>query len=111
MLDHSVFYFFFFSSRRRHTRFSRDWSSDVCSSDLLRRGSRRDRARGRRHDRQGAAVLRPPRFRRALRRGCQIGRASCRERVSNWEVAVSIEEKKKRKSKAQRKRVTTSLIK
>src|SRR5690606_40623128 len=26
---------FFFSSRRRHTRFSRDWSSDVCSSDLL----------------------------------------------------------------------------
>src|SRR5690606_40296932 len=29
--------FFFFSSRRRHTRFSRDWSSDVCSSDLLHR--------------------------------------------------------------------------
>src|SRR5690606_40865402 len=27
---------FFFSSRRRHTRFSRDWSSDVCSSDLGR---------------------------------------------------------------------------
>src|SRR5690606_22215630 len=26
---------FFFSSRRRHTRFSRDWSSDVCSSDLM----------------------------------------------------------------------------
>src|SRR5690606_40850611 len=25
----------FFSSRRRHTRFSRDWSSDVCSSDLF----------------------------------------------------------------------------
>src|SRR5690606_40064236 len=25
---------FLFSSRRRHTRFSRDWSSDVCSSDL-----------------------------------------------------------------------------
>src|SRR5690606_39892203 len=24
-----------FSSRRRHTRFSRDWSSDVCSSDLI----------------------------------------------------------------------------
>src|SRR5207302_7091676 len=29
-----LFLFFFFSSRRRHTRFSRDWSSDVCSSDL-----------------------------------------------------------------------------
>src|SRR5690349_22029019 len=28
------FYFFFFSSRRRHTRSLRDWSSDVCSSDL-----------------------------------------------------------------------------
>src|SRR2546422_5367985 len=28
-------YFFFFSSRRRHTRCSRDWSSDVCSSDLV----------------------------------------------------------------------------
>src|SRR5690606_41033980 len=26
--------YFFFSSRRRHTSFSRDWSSDVCSSDL-----------------------------------------------------------------------------
>src|SRR2546429_3756485 len=42
--------FFFFSSRRRHTRCSRDWSSDVCSSDLdayadtesgLRRGAER----------------------------------------------------------------------
>src|SRR5690606_30154567 len=29
----------FFSSRRRHTRFSRDWSSDVCSSDLLKTGT------------------------------------------------------------------------
>src|SRR2546429_4141670 len=29
-----VLLFFFFSSRRRHTRCSRDWSSDVCSSDL-----------------------------------------------------------------------------
>src|SRR3712207_7223750 len=27
--------FFFFSSRRRHTRYWRDWSSDVCSSDLF----------------------------------------------------------------------------
>src|SRR4051794_41959266 len=29
---------FFFSSRRRHTRWTGDWSSDVCSSDLGRRG-------------------------------------------------------------------------
>src|SRR3989440_7379324 len=28
------YFFFFFSSRRRHTRSDRDWSSDVCSSDL-----------------------------------------------------------------------------
>src|SRR5439155_13576191 len=28
---------FFFSSRRRHTRWPRDWSSDVCSSDLIER--------------------------------------------------------------------------
>src|SRR5207249_8395716 len=28
---------FFFSSRRRHTRSKRDWSSDVCSSDLVGR--------------------------------------------------------------------------
>src|SRR2546429_6103761 len=33
------FYFFFFSSRRRHTRCSRDWSSDVCSSDLATKKS------------------------------------------------------------------------
>src|SRR2546429_7566364 len=32
-----MFFFFFFSSRRRHTRCSRDWSSDVCSSDLAKR--------------------------------------------------------------------------
>src|SRR5256884_479619 len=36
---------FFFSSRRRHTRCSRDWSSDVCSSDLLtERAARKIRA-------------------------------------------------------------------
>src|SRR5216683_3632936 len=41
--------FFFFSSRRRHTRSDRDWSSDVCSSDLQverRRGARRSDAAG-----------------------------------------------------------------
>src|SRR6266480_7268883 len=29
-------FFFFFSSRRRHTRLTCDWSSDVCSSDLFK---------------------------------------------------------------------------
>src|SRR5205809_8003050 len=33
-MSSGFFLFFFFSSRRRHTRCSRDWSSDVCSSDL-----------------------------------------------------------------------------
>src|SRR5439155_6618939 len=33
-----LFFFFFFSSRRRHTRWPRDWSSDVCSSDLFPSG-------------------------------------------------------------------------
>src|SRR3989442_305323 len=32
--DIAIMCFFFFSSRRRHTRCGRDWSSDVCSSDL-----------------------------------------------------------------------------
>src|SRR5690625_7730045 len=31
-------FLFFFSSRRRHTRWPRDWSSDVCSSDLRNNG-------------------------------------------------------------------------
>src|SRR2546422_1025717 len=35
--------FFFFSSRRRHTRCSRDWSSDVCSSDLAALNERADK--------------------------------------------------------------------
>src|SRR6266536_4102687 len=32
--EHEILFSFFFSSRRRHTRSTRDWSSDVCSSDL-----------------------------------------------------------------------------
>src|SRR3712207_9298996 len=36
--DDLMLCYFFFSSRRRHTRYWRDWSSDVCSSDL---GARR----------------------------------------------------------------------
>src|SRR5207247_7490903 len=36
LVMHMDLLFFFFSSRRRHTRSTRDWSSDVCSSDLFR---------------------------------------------------------------------------
>src|SRR5206468_7923102 len=38
-----ICFFFFFSSRRRHTRSDRDWSSDVCSSDLQPFGEFLDR--------------------------------------------------------------------
>src|SRR5690606_39723260 len=41
----------FFASRRRHTSFSRDWSSDVCSSDL------KDRAVARADSREGRAQI------------------------------------------------------
>src|SRR2546430_11676402 len=47
--------FFFFSSRRRHTRFDCDWSSDVCSSDLV---PERDRVR---RDLASRATERPAR--------------------------------------------------
>src|SRR5699024_12220735 len=83
--------FFFFSSRRRHTRSKRDWSSDVCSSDLEREphGPGREaslrvevdddaQATGEHADGPGAGVDRGP-------GDGEIGRASCRERV---EIAV-----------------------
>src|SRR5205814_2494824 len=40
------FFFFFFSSRRRHTRCLSDWSSDVCSSDLVQPPSAARAGRG-----------------------------------------------------------------
>src|SRR2546426_6464217 len=46
-----VCFFFFFSSRRRHTRLQGDWSSDVCSSDLVAN------IRGVRDPRPGDTVL------------------------------------------------------
>src|SRR5689334_25147823 len=84
---------FVFSSRRRHTRWNCDWSSDVCSSDLLGERSR-NAARGRRgggtflecllqlgdqnfgHRRLDDVVDHAE-----LERTLEIGRASCRERV------------------------------
>src|SRR6478672_13930986 len=54
----AVDYCFFFSSRRRHTRSDRDWSSDVCSSDLCDRAVEaelaQDREAGQRVMRNGA---------------------------------------------------------
>src|SRR2546426_8523718 len=49
-----VLYFFFFSSRRRHTRLQGDWSSDVCSSDLIALATARCRV---------VSLVAPPRLR------------------------------------------------
>src|SRR5690606_40346072 len=87
--------FFFFSSRRRHTRFSRDWSSDVCSSDLkssMRRNSGPG-APGSASARTRERIPSQP-TRKSARSSLQIGRASCRERVENWMVAVELKKKK-----------------
>src|SRR5690606_40740379 len=100
-LDLMVYSYFFFSSRRRHTRFSRDWSSDVCSSDLenLRRVVHPQEQHDRGGDRAEGEFEIPPvldvdRKDRAGEQpqdrgedGAEIGRASCRERVEIREVA------------------------
>src|SRR5690349_22163073 len=44
-IHYYVYFFFFFSSRRRHTRSLRDWSSDVCSSDLSEQSGNRHEPR------------------------------------------------------------------
>src|SRR5688572_32043386 len=64
------FFFFFFSSRRRHTRFDCDWSSDVCSSDLLPAEGERHRQQPlARRTRLGGILVREasPRLRRRRR--------------------------------------------
>src|SRR3712207_6882539 len=91
-------FLFFFSSRRRHTRYWRDWSSDVCSSDLRGRddvdvGRDLEDGVGRRVDDRcaGAQVLGAEALEHLEAVGGlvaeevaaprQIGSASCRERV------------------------------
>src|SRR3712207_7986148 len=89
-------FFFFFSSRRRHTRYWRDWSSDVCSSDLAdtyltdlweTRGFslgfssfEECVARGPELSLLNQGILDQPSAPLLLVNG-KIGRASCRERV------------------------------
>src|SRR3712207_9261515 len=98
---------FFFSSRRRHTRYWRDWSSDVCSSDLKHAGP------GARVEvavtvADGAVVVEVSddgtgagpvsRSGNGLRGIAeQIGRASCRERVQISVVAVPLKKKRRRR--------------
>src|SRR2546428_11948693 len=89
--------FFFFSSRRRHTRSDRDWSSDVCSSDLrLARAECGGGDHGRRAEshRQHSGAYGPGGRRDG---GPEIGRASCRGRGEISVGAVSLKKKKKEK--------------
>src|SRR5690606_39763642 len=91
LAPHGFILFFFLSSRRRHTSFSRDWSSDVCSSDLpqlsLPRQAvaaeifrRRQRKLGMRRQHAGGVLRRPVppvpdlRARSEERRGGEEGR-------------------------------------
>src|SRR5690606_39932984 len=84
-----TFVAFFFSSRRRHTRFSRDWSSDVCSSDLPSRAARHA-------TRSKLPLITSAQLLRSIAPGAKtskIGRASCRERVENWVVDGALKKK------------------
>src|SRR5207253_6252963 len=104
-------YFFFFSSRRRHTRWPRDWSSDVCSSDLVVNHDRRAPGRAAvvgNTDRNtaGSAIqeaevidqrgivegaIRSEGKNRIAASTHKIGRASCRERGENSEEGVTLQ--------------------
>src|SRR5256885_12253541 len=89
---------FFFSSRRRHTRLQGDWSSDVCSSDLLcqikvlrdisghgvvllRGPTPVEEGRTPTRNRRGSGPRPELQWHTAKSAAFQIGRASCRERV------------------------------
>src|SRR5712664_4387329 len=81
---------FFFSSRRRHTRSDRDWSSDVCSSDLERVTALR-----RAFD---AALKDPALIAEAEKSKIEIGRASCRKSVDLGGRRIIKKKKKKKKN-------------
>src|SRR5690606_39362829 len=63
---------FFFSSRRRHTRFSRDWSSDVCSSDLVSFHCRSKRSTYLPSARLWSPIMQAPRASTAAHTLCRI---------------------------------------
>src|SRR5699024_11456021 len=78
LLAISSLLFFFFSSRRRHTRSKRDWSSDVCSSDLASSRALADELLTAAKARDEASKKAGNDFDVEL----EIGRASCRVRGS-----------------------------
>src|SRR5207302_5361964 len=81
--------FFVFSSRRRHTRFSRDWSSDVCSSDLCPS----KRLSGRYAQTAvwtGSEMVVWGGTDDFTYFNTEIGRASCRERVLIWVASLAL---------------------
>src|SRR5260370_42587029 len=84
--------FFFFSSRRRHTRFKCDWSSDVCSSDLICTGLAGGRTFGRAGP--GTCQRASGHLHGSYRRGGG-GRAAGRGRVEISGGAGSLKKKKK----------------
>src|SRR5699024_11397404 len=77
---------FFFSSRRRHTRSKRDWSSDVCSSDLLFEYIKMPRSARMIYSKRSS----PNTTDSTQKTRTEIGRASCRERVASKEVAMAL---------------------
>src|SRR2546429_3110845 len=110
-------FFFFFSSRRRHTRCSRDWSSDVCSSDLPGGGvllsTTRCAADGASGSAAGAVgggqetpgletALPDSRDRSDPVRRTEIGRGSGRGRVEISGVGGSFKKKKEESERGQR---------
>src|SRR4051794_41776769 len=84
--------FFFFSSRRRHTRWTGDWSSDVCSSDLLAPLQPGQRGPHRTGCAAGRLAGGPRRL--GWSRGERVGRGSCRGRGESSGGAGSLKKKK-----------------
>src|SRR5690349_6714 len=81
---------FLFSSRSRHTSSLRDWSSDVCSSDLGD-GIESRRAVDPAFSAESVMDIVLDLVRHALTECVQIGRASCRERMENAVDALSLD--------------------
>src|SRR5256885_16859716 len=98
---------FFFSSRRRHTRLQGDWSSDVCSSDLMddlgRLGGPPVGSQRARDDSDAGGVTQRCRQPAALlttaASSSEIGRASCRGKSVDLGGRRIIKKKKRKESK------------